>query len=140
MEDTKITGVTFVIVRPNGEMLLQLRDENSRYYPNKWCFPGEGAEGNEKLLDIVYRGVQEEFGMEIEKSACEFLTINHLSHISQEVAIVICRIDSKQIPKLREGKEMQWMTLDKIKQLKLGFEQNKFLLLIEEYFKKNKTA
>lgn len=136
-ESLKITGVTFVIVRPNNEILLQLRDENSKYYPNKWCFPEEGSEGDEKLLDMVSRGVQEEFGMEVKRSACELLTINHLPHISQEVAVVICKIDRKQVPQLKEGKEIQWMTLNKIKRLGLGFEQNKFLPLLEKYFKKH---
>lgn len=131
----KITGVTFIIVRPSGEMLLQLRDNNSRYYPNRWCFPGESNRNNEKAIGTVVRGVKEEFSIAVRKENCSFLTINHLPEISQEIHVFICKIDSEQTPELKEGKELRWMTIEEVKKLQLGFKQNKILSLLEEYLK-----
>jgi len=129
-KEQKLAGVTFILARPNGEMLLQLRDEKSRYYPNTWCFPGEGAEGDEEPIQMVIRGVQEEYDIRVSKNACQFLTINHLPPIAQEITVFICKIDANQTPVMREGKEMRWMNIDEIEKIELGFEQNKFLPLV----------
>ncbi len=131
----KLTGITFILVRPNSEMLLQLRDEKSRYYPNTWCFPGESAEGNEEPIQMVIRGVQEEYNVRVSKNICQFLTVNHLPHINQEIAVFICKIDDNQTPVMREGKKMRWMGINEIKKLELGFEQNKILPFIEEFLR-----
>lgn len=58
--------------------------------------------------------------------------MNHLSHISQEVAVFICKIDDTQIPELREAADMRWMKIDEIEKIKLGFEQNKFVPLVKK--------
>ncbi len=128
----KATGTTFLLVRPNGEVLLQLRDEKTRYYPNTWCFPGETSEGEEKAISAVIRGIKEEYDLEVVEDACQFFAMNSLPHISQEVAVFICRVKEDQTPKLKEGKEMRWMSLGEIKKLELGFEQNKLLPRLEE--------
>lgn len=38
----KETGVVFILMCPNGELLLQLRDDSSPQYPDTWVFPGGG--------------------------------------------------------------------------------------------------
>lgn len=126
----KLTGTTFILVRPNGEMLLQLRDDKSRYHPNKWCFPGESREGEEDLLETTIRGVEEEYGIRLSKNVCQFIVINYLPQISQEIAVVMCKVGNDQIPEMHEGKEMRWMSIDEVEKLELGFEQNKFLPLV----------
>ncbi|MBI4094839.1 MAG: NUDIX domain-containing protein [Candidatus Liptonbacteria bacterium] len=128
----ELTGVTFILVRPDGKMLLQLRDEKLKYYPNTWCFPGEGREGDKEIAEIAKRGVREEFGVELPEDACVFIGVNHLPHISQDVGVVICKIEDNQIPELREGKAIRWMSVCELEKIKLGFEQNKFLLLVRK--------
>lgn len=128
----ELTGTTFVLLNNNQELLLQLRDSNTENYPNTWCFPGESREGDEDAIQTAIRGVKEECGFQISKESCSFLTINHLPHISQNVGIVFCEVNEVAVPKITEGRDMRWMKLEDVKKLKLGYEHNKMIPLIEE--------
>lgn len=65
-------GTTFIICRPDNTMLMQLRDDKSKFYPNMWCFPGGGCEKNEEPIDTIIREAKEEYELQVEKNLADF--------------------------------------------------------------------
>ncbi len=128
----KITGVTFIIFRPSGEILMQLRDENSKRYKNTWCFPGGTPESGEELLTTAMREAKEEYEIEVKAENCKELMIYDLSY-GVSAKVFVCLVNQNQTPKLNEGLDMKWMKLEEIKSLQLGFEQEKIIPEIEKF-------
>lgn len=116
---SRITGVTFVIIRPSWEILMQLRDGNSK-------------ESSEDELKTVIREIEEEYGLIIDTKDCKELMVYELNYgVSAKVFICMCDEDKK--PVLHEGADMKWMRLDDIKKIKLGFEQEKIIPKLEKF-------
>jgi len=130
----KITGVTFIIVRDSGEMLMQLRDTNSKRYPNTWCFPGGTIESNEDEIKTVVREIKEEYELDLNKEDCCELTTYDLSY-GVSCKVFVCKIKNKQEAIMHEGADMKWMKLDEIKKIQLGFEQENIIAKLEKYLK-----
>lgn len=126
-------GTTFIIIRPDKTVLMQLRDTKSKHFPNMWCFPGGGCEEGEIPLDTIIREASEEYCLMLDRNACLLMLAyqpryeeNYTDHV------FICRIDVAQQPVLREGADMKWMTLNEIRQIQIGFDQKKLLPLVEK--------
>jgi GrpB-like predicted nucleotidyltransferase (UPF0157 family)/8-oxo-dGTP pyrophosphatase MutT (NUDIX family) len=127
-------GTTFVILRPDNTMLMQLRDDKSKLYPNMWCFPGGGCEENEEPIDTVIREAREEYELRLDKQSCKFLFVQpHPAFPGQTEYIFLCSIDSNQRPVLKEGADMKWMMLDEIKSTQLGFGDETIIPKLEEF-------
>lgn len=128
----RLTGVTFILIKPFGQILMQLRDANSKRYPNMWCFPGGTMDYNEEPLATVIREVKEEYGLEIEKAGCTELMTYDLPYGVSAKAYV-CKINQDQTPILNEGADMRWMVIDEIASLQLGFGQTVILPKLKEF-------
>lgn len=130
---------TFILRKPSGKMLMQLRDDGGGKkirYPSTWCFPGGKVEEGEAYLDCVIREIKEEYGVSIKKEACHLiLTYDHDD--SRNDYVYLCEIPEDVEVVCNEGKDARWMMLEEIKQLSLGWEQEKFLLQLEEWLKKD---
>lgn len=102
-----------------------------------WCFPGGAPDINEGSLDTVIREAYEEYELVLKREDCDFLTAQQVNYESNGVNdIFVCQIKSDQQPILHEGADMKWMSLDKIKQLKLGFEQDIIVEQLERFLQK----
>lgn len=130
--------VTFILVRPSGEMLMQLRDDGRGKkieYPNMWCFPGGGMEKGEEPIEASIREIREEYGIEIQRNQCELLTV--YNHDDDTDYVFICKVGSDAVPVLHEGADMKWFNIDAIKQLPLAWGQEKITPTVEGYLKSN---
>lgn len=127
-------GVIFILRRPDGKLLMQLRDKNSRNYVGMWCFPGGACENDENFIDTVVREIKEEYNLNIEAEEC----INFTNTSSMQRQVFLCNIDDNQQPELREGADMKWMTIEEIKKIKLGYNQFLIVPKLEKYLNKNK--
>jgi 8-oxo-dGTP pyrophosphatase MutT (NUDIX family) len=57
--------VCLTLVDPRGWLLMQERDEHAPVWPDTWCFPGGGLEGDETPRDGAVRELAEETGIEV---------------------------------------------------------------------------
>ncbi|MDP3795465.1 MAG: NUDIX domain-containing protein [bacterium] len=134
---TERAGVTFIIMRPRGEMLMQLRDDGNGKpirYPNAWSFPGGAQEDGEAFLHTAIREIKEEYGLKVNEGQCEPLTVYAHDDILGD-HVFVCRVNAQARPALYEGAAMQWMTLKEINGIDLAFEQKQLLPLIEAYLR-----
>jgi 8-oxo-dGTP diphosphatase len=70
------TAATVLLRRPNGDFLMQLRDDGRGKlipYPNMWNFPGGAVEPNEEPLNAAIREIEEEFEIKLQPSDCREL-------------------------------------------------------------------
>ena len=57
--------VQVTLVDPRGRVLMQERDEHAPVWPDMWCFPGGGLEGDEEPVAGAVRELAEETGVVI---------------------------------------------------------------------------
>ncbi len=132
-------AVTFLLVRPDGKILMQKRDDGkgvSIPYPNMWTIPGGGIEKGESPIESVMREIEEEFGLKITARECRSVLVYDHDDVSDNV--FLCRFDDSQKPFLHEGAEMKWMTLGEVKILSLAWGQNKILQNLEQTLEEKK--
>lgn len=55
--------VQVTLVDPRGRVLMQERDEHAPMWPDRWCFPGGGLEGDEAPVEGAVRELAEETGV-----------------------------------------------------------------------------
>jgi len=132
-----IDAATFILIRPDGKILMQLRDDGRGKkipYPNMWTFPGGEKEKRESHLDCVIREVKEEYNLVVTADQCEkILSYDHDNNLDDQ--IFVCRVPQNAEPELHEGRAMKWMALEEIKNIKLAWQLDKILLKIEEKLK-----
>lgn len=128
-------GATVILVRPSGEILMQLRDDGNGKtipYPSMWNFPGGAIEEGEGFLDAAVRETEEEFELNIDPSHLKLLwTYSHDN--TKNDYVLACKVAAEVNPILHEGAEMRWFTIEQIKNLTLGFDQGKVIPYVEQY-------
>lgn len=112
------TGVIFALVR-DKKILMQQRDGNCKRFPFMWCLPGGGSEDGEDFETTLLREVKEEYDLDLKLEDCSYL----MDYNDGADKVYICKINTIQEPKLNEGLAMQWMTIEEIEKLELGFHQ-----------------
>ncbi|WP_043163499.1 NUDIX domain-containing protein [Salinispora tropica] len=63
--DVRIAGV--ILVDPQGRLLLQLRDGNTRVDPHCWSLPGGHLDPGEDPLAAAHRELYEETGLKVDE-------------------------------------------------------------------------
>ncbi len=58
--------VMVTLVDPRGRVLMQERDEHAPVWPDRWCFPGGGLEGDEEPVVGAARELAEETGIALQ--------------------------------------------------------------------------
>jgi len=99
-------GYAGAILKYNGRILFQLRDEKGRN-PNKWGLFGGGIKSGEKPIDALIREIKEELGIKLSKS--DVLRKYKVPLVNYNIV----EVNLREIPKkqnLREGKDMKFMT------------------------------
>jgi 8-oxo-dGTP pyrophosphatase MutT (NUDIX family) len=126
--------VTMILVKPTGEILMQLRDDGngkSIEYPNTWTLPGGGIESGESYLETAVRELKAEFEIELEPDDLKLLWT--YTHDAREMTILIVSVSGNVRPVLHEGADIQWMTLGQIKGIQPAFDNDKIIPYIEQY-------
>lgn len=122
----KETGVIFALIRDN-KILMQQRDENCKKFPLMWCLPGGVRDKGEEYEVTLLREIKEEYDLDLKLEQCTYLMDYH----NGADKVYVCKIDSTQEPKLKEGLAMKWMTIDEIEKLELGFHQERIIPILK---------
>ena len=133
-------AATMVLLSSSNKILMQLRDDGngkSILYPNMWNFPGGEKEDDESHLECAVREVKEEFNLDICSKDCEEVFFYQHDNIIDDT-IYVCRVEGEPKLELHEGAAIEWMSLEDIKKLNLGFEQHKVIPCIERYLNSGK--
>lgn len=130
--DKREEGVIFVLLKDN-KILLQQRDENCKKFPLMWCIPGGGKEEGESYEETLLREVKEEFDIDLKIEQCN--CVFDYPHDGNKV--YLCKLNLDQNPNLKEGMNMKWQTLQELKNIELGFNQEDLVLMLENYLEKN---
>lgn len=123
---------TALLQRPNGSILMQLRDDGNGTpipCPNMWNFPGGVVEPYEKPIEAAIREMAEEFEIIIDATDCEVIWKYTHDHAAID-HIFLCKVSADTKPILHEGADWAWMTLPEVAKLDLGFEQVKIVAYI----------
>ena len=133
-------AATILLLSSSNKILMQLRDDGngkSIPYPNMWNFPGGEKEDGESHLQCVVREVKEEFNLDISSKDCEEIFFYQHDEIMDDT-VYVCRVEGEPKLELHEGASIEWMSLEDIKKLDLGFEQHKVIPYIERYLNSGK--
>lgn len=123
----KETGVIFALIRDN-KILMQQRDENCKKFPLMWCLPGGVKEEYDNTYeDTLLREVKEEYDVDLILEQCTHL----MDYNNGADKVYVCKVNSDQEPKLREGLDMKWMTIGEIEKLELGFHQEGIIPILK---------
>jgi 8-oxo-dGTP pyrophosphatase MutT (NUDIX family) len=133
--DATMKAATVILLSSSNRILMQLRDDGhgtSIPYPNMWNFPGGEKEDDESLLECAIREVAEEFNLDISLKDCKEIFFYHHDDIIDDT-VYVCRVDGEPKVELHEGAAVEWMSLEDIKKLELGFYQDMVIPHIERY-------
>ncbi|MEI6039789.1 MAG: NUDIX domain-containing protein [Candidatus Berkelbacteria bacterium] len=138
-KDSKIQfGLTFVLLREDSKILMQLRDDGNGkniLYPNMWTIPGGGQDAGESDVEGIVREIKEELDLEVLLSECEFIfEFMHDENVRDRV--FLCRVKQDVKVELHEGAAIEWMTLADIKKLKLAFHSEEIIPTLEKILNK----
>jgi len=127
-------GVTFILMKPTGEMLLQQRDDGRGKkirYQNMWCFPGGECNHGEEPINAVIREIFEEYRLNVTKDHCYL--IRTYEHDEMLDMVFICMIPENSTPICMEGQSLAWKPMNEIKNFQLAWNQKVFLPDIDKY-------
>ena len=126
-------AVGFVIPNQEGKFLMQLRDNKPNIpYPAHWVFPGATVEEGEEPVEAVLREIPEEF--EIGVSPGEVVFIGDYTRDDGVECFIYAYRGGKEPQKITEGQRFHYFSIEEIRRLPLGFQQNKFLLPLAEKY------
>jgi len=108
-----------IIENDNDELLLQLRDDEVKDFPNHWVLLGGAMEDGEKPRETLKREMKEELGIEIGEFEY-FRTFDYNNKLKQVFFYKKINLDPKKI-NLMEGKEIRFFSKKDLDKVKFGF-------------------
>ena len=119
-----------------GKVLISSRSENQILH-NFWEFPGGKLKTNESPDDAIIREIKEELSLDINKKSLKPLSFNTYTYDEFHAIIFfyICR-SWKGTPISKKNQKILWVEIDKLKKYKFLAGSNKFVLELNNLFKK----
>ena len=127
---------TTALIDWQGKVLISLRPEN-KILPSFWEFPGGKIKNNESPDDTIIREIKEELSLDINKKSLKPLSFNTYTYDEFHAIIFfyICR-SWKGTPISKKNQKILWVEIDKLKKYKFLAGSNKFVLELNNLFKK----
>jgi 8-oxo-dGTP diphosphatase len=123
-------GSGIIIENENGEILLQLREDDVKEFPDHWVLLGGGCEQGETPVEVIKREIKEEINIDIGNFEY-FGNFRFNNKYDQYFFYKKLNLDLSKI-KLNEGKAIKFFSKKEIQKLKLGFNMKE---IIAEFFK-----
>jgi len=121
-----VIGAGIIFINSNNEVLLLLRDDKIDIpFPNMWDIPGGKVENGETPENAIRREMMEEIFI---KNLCKINLFKIFTSENLTDYIFWKRLDlNTQEIDLKEGQQIEYFSLDKIRKTKLAFNYNKVL-------------
>lgn len=115
----KRQGISVILRKPSGKILVQLRSLDAHCYPNKWCFPGGGLDPGETHETAAVREVGEECDVVLDRKNLKFaFAFDHDGHKCDHFFVVDVR--ENILVECYEGQRLEWRTIEEIEELDLA--------------------
>ena len=115
--------VQVTVIDPRGRVLMQERDEHAPVWPEMWCFPGGGLDGDEEPVDGAVRELAEETGVVLEAGDLDdlgrFELVTHDRGIFHFHAFVARTTLSDRDVECHEGRQMVFVDPDPLPDIDL---------------------
>ena len=136
MKKKNIYVSTVALIDWQGKVLISLRTEN-KTLPNFWEFPGGKIKTNESPDDAIVREIKEELSLDINQKSLKPLSFNTYTYDEFHAIIFfyICR-SWDGTPFSKKNQKILWIEIDKLKNYKFLPGSNKFILELNNLFKK----
>ena len=136
MKKKNIYVSTTALIDWQGKVLISLRPEN-KILSSFWEFPGGKIKNNESPDDAIIREIKEELSLDINKKSLKPLSFNTYTYDEFHAIIFfyICR-SWKGTPISKKNQKILWVEIDKLKKYKFLAGSNKFVLELNNLFKK----
>ena len=120
-------NVTKSIIEDNGKYLLIKRSSNSKFFPNKWDFPGGKIREGEDPSTSVKRETREETSLDIEvgKQIIEDYHTENKSKIHYRIFLVKTYQDNIELSE--DHSDFAWLSKEQMKKYELTPFVKKFL-------------
>ena len=111
----KVSAHIFLFDQKLNSVLLHQRDEYTVFNPNMWAFFGGGCSINEIPEECAVRELEEETGITVNKKDIVLLTNYYNEELeTHRYIFFIEKYVSKLDIHLTEGKDCEWVSLDKV--------------------------
>jgi 8-oxo-dGTP pyrophosphatase MutT (NUDIX family) len=142
----RVDGISYVLMRPDGRILLQRRDKFTTYAPGKWCIPGGHRDEGESTIETAVREIKEETSLEVTQDQCEVMfEFPYLRDDEPKIdEFFLCMVDEERASrniKCMEGAEMKWWKIETAQyHLSLASQQNRTIPHIMKYVQNRRQA
>ena len=136
MKKKNIYVSTTALIDWQGKVLISIRPENKIRHRFRE-FPGGKIKNNESPDDAIIREIKEELSIDINKKSLKPLSFNTYTYDEFHAIIFfyICR-SWKGTPVSKKNQKILWVKIDKLKKYKFLAGSNKFVLILNDLFKK----
>ncbi len=128
MKPAEPRGVIFILLSPEGKVLLQQRDHHDTRFAFRWCFPGGACEGSEEYGHALEREAKEEFDVSLDSRRCQLM----MKRLGDQNWVYLCPASDFESLTQHEGLAMRWMTIDEVQDLDLGWNQQDIVPVLKE--------
>ena len=135
--DTRIRVVVGILYNRDKDKVLITKRTSGKFLAGYWEFPGGKIKTNESPDDAIVREIKEELSLDINKKSLKPLSFNTYTYDEFHAIIFfyICR-SWKGIPVSKKNQKILWVKIDKLKKYKFLAGSNKFVLILNDLFKK----
>ena len=104
-----------MLFNSKGELAIMKRSMSKRWYPGLYTFSVSGTVDNETNEECIEREIKEEIGLDIKPK--KLFTFRHFDDSDSAFATLYSAVsDEKITPEEREISEVNWVTLDWLKE------------------------
>jgi 8-oxo-dGTP diphosphatase len=115
--------VGIILINAESKVLLQLRCEDERLYPNFWTLPGGKVEAGESPEQAIVREVKEELGLDLRGHSLFKTIVESAPDEIMERHIYWGKISERvEDLKLGEGAALKYFSSNWILRLKVAFD------------------
>jgi 8-oxo-dGTP diphosphatase len=115
--------VFYLLYRFKDEkFMMQLRDNNTPHFPNRWCVPGGSVEIGEQAGAAVHREVKEETTLSLRRNECLYIFDFKFRKVDRSFGNSAVYLAYRENPQIlcMEGQRMEWFTKTEVMSLTLA--------------------